>query len=509
MTSILVIGDSNFRDLTTSHKGEIENEIGEKFTFALASSVASVKTILDNQEVMPDIVFIASPTNEISQKSKNNTKSREGIIESVITDLYNQVTPFATKNERSFFVMIQPFIRYEPGWIETKFKFYLDHLKATHNSTASANICLGSAIELEGDDLKPDKIHLNAEGLKKLKSILVSDVKTAISERLINITGSDQQEEEEMNISPTQTNQTRTLRKTPARRKRPIDDFSDEEGKSRKKKSKDRIDSVLEKLDLLMDKFTSDKTMNNQRFDKIEERLDETVLVQENLKEEVEKIKKSECSFAASVREDLDAVENMNARDTVIVKKLEIESVPNEKKELSNVVLKTGKEIVTLIMGDDKIMKFVTPLYFNNNKRIPKEGERTELPPFKIVFKRMQDAIEFREKAITASKDLSHRLYKAHFSHQQSVGTRVRLSLLWGVADALKKEKKDSWVTQSSPKPTLMVKENGNLVKSFGYIDAMVTYGDKIDPKIKEEATKLATRFFYGQVEKIFIILKD
>jgi hypothetical protein len=53
-----------------------------------------------------------------------------------------------------------------------------------------------------------------------------------------------------------------------------------------------------------------------------------------------------------------------------------------------------------------------------------------------------------------------------------------------------------------------MVKE-GNLVKSFGYIDAVVTFGEKIDSKIKDEATKLATRFFYGQVEKIFIILKD
>ncbi len=54
-----------------------------------------------------------------------------------------------------------------------------------------------------------------------------------------------------------------------------------------------------------------------------------------------------------------------------------------------------------------------------------------------------------------------------------------------------------------------MVKDNGVLVRTYCYLEAVTTFGEKIDTKILDEANKLANRFFYGQVEKIFIILKD
>jgi hypothetical protein len=102
-------------------------------------------------------------------------------------------------------------------------------------------------------------------------------------------------------------------------------------------------------------------------------------------------------------------------------------------------------------------------------------------------------------------------LFKAYLSNQQTIGTRIRLGLLWGVAEYLKKkEKQDSWVSQSSPKPMLMAKApNSNLVKTYSYIEAITTYGEKIDKKVIDDANKLASKFFYGQVEKVFIILKD
>ncbi len=287
-------------------------------------------------------------------------------------------------------------------------------------------------------------------------------------------------------------------------------DSSEDSSKGKKKKGKEAgIDAVLDKLDLMMEKMNGERATNHARFEKIEEQLQSSVDTQKNLEKEIEKIVDSDKCFSASLREDLDAVENTNSRDTVIVKKLATDKeIPKDKKELSNLVVATGREILTIVLGSDKCMKFIAPLFFNS-RRVPKEGERNELPPFKITFKLLTDALEFKEKAIAASKDPTSKLHKAYFSHHQTVGTRIRLSLLWGVADALKKEKKESWCTQSSSKPSLMVKENGPLVKTYSYIEAVTTYGDKIDKKIIEEATKLAQRFFYGQVEKIFIILKD
>ncbi len=267
---------------------------------------------------------------------------------------------------------------------------------------------------------------------------------------------------------------------------------------------------MLDKLDLFMKELREDRKNNSERFTKMEKSIEETKIAQEEIKADVTKLKEGDNCFSASVREDLDALENLNARDTVVIKRLATDkNVPTDKRELSSLIVEVGRELLTQVMGDDKSMKFVAPLYLKNEKRVEKEGQRKELPPFKIVFKQLSDAIIFKEKAITASKDESSKLYKAYISSQQNVGTRVRLLLMWGVVDHLKKEKKEGWVSQSSPKPTLMVKQTGNVVKTYSFIEAMTSYGDKIPDKIKEEATRLARRFYYGQVEKIFVILKD
>ena len=167
--------------------------------------------------------------------------------------------------------------------------------------------------------------------------------------------------------------------------------------------------------------------------------MEETILVQENLKEQIESIKQSDNSFSAIIKEDLDAVENASLRDTVIIKRMATDKViPTERKALSTLILEVGKEILTEIMGNDTCMKYIAPLYFRNDKKTPKEGDRPELPPFKITFRQLPDAILFKEKVIAALKDPTHKLYKCYASNQQNVGTRIRLLLLWGIVDVLK-----------------------------------------------------------------------
>jgi hypothetical protein len=342
-------------------------------------------------------------------------------------------------------------------------------------------------------------------------------MKTALTEVVVLRTGEDDRMEEDSSSglsdvsTPTLSSQ-RSLRKTPARNKRHLDNVDDTEGKGPKKRRSNvaKIENVLDKLDLFMKELRENRSKNEERFEQVESKLTTTIVGQEDLKKEIKQLKESDNCFAATVREDLDAVENLNSRDTVIVKKLKIDKeCPNDRKEISNLVLEVGKEIITLILGDCSSMKYIAPLFLRTERRPPKEGERHELPPFRITFKLISDAINFKEKAIAASKDPSHRLYKAYFAHQQNVGTRVRLMLLWAVADHLNKENKESWVNQGSPKPTLMVKHVGSQVKTYTFIEAMTSYGNKLEGKALEEANRLARRFYYGQVEKIFIVLKD
>jgi hypothetical protein len=514
---ILVIGDSNFRDLFTSHGEDIGKNTGAEVNFEYATSNMSTKMTLDGVDSNTDVVFIASPTNEISMKSKNNTNSREGIIETVLTELYETINIFAQKNERLMVVVCFPWIRQDPPWLEGKLNFYKDCLRKVHNQSCQQNIHLGSEIEITAEHLKPDKVHLNKDGLKFLNDHLIKDVKIAEKELT---TRHEEETDDTMESLDTQTEfitppskPTRSLRKTPARNKRQIEESGGEEVKTKKKKTGDsKIDTVLDKLDLFMRELREDRKSNDQKFEKIEASIKETKLDQEDIKKEIKKIKEDDSCFAASVREDIDAMDNLNARDTVVIKRMATErDVPTDKKELTAFIMAVGKDVLTKVMGSDKGMKFIAPLFTRNERRVIRDGEvpRKELPPFKIVFKLLSDAVEFKEKAIAASKDPTHKLYKSYISSQQNVGTRIRLQLMWGVVDHFKKEKKEAWVSQSSPKPCLMVKQAGNMVKTYSFIETMMTYGDKIEEKVLNEATKLAHRFYYGQVEKVFIVLKD
>ncbi len=514
--SVAFLGDSNFRDLFAANKEKIEAEAGVTVEFVQTSSVASVKTYLEN-EVNNDIIFIGCPMNEISMKSKNNTKSREGIVESVIKDLYTHVSNSGQKRENGLFIICQPFLRCDPPWIETKMKFIEEFIKKTHNELTSNNIHLGSVFEIEAEDLKTDTIHLNQKGLEKLQKTVTNDLKIAKAELEILRKGGVGDDSMEAEDAGTPVNEVRpevdarNLRKTPARRKRPHEESGEDSGRGKSKKKKETgIEAVLDKLDLMMEKMNGEKVTTQARFDQLEVRLEETMNSQTSLKKEVEKIVMGDNCFSASMREDLDAVENLNSRDTIIVKKLSSTvEIPNDKKELSGLVVSTAREILNLILGSDKGMKFASPLYYSNNRRVPREDQRKEFPPFKITFKLLSDSLDFKEKAIAASKDPQHRLHKAYFAHHQAIGTRIRLTILWAIADVLKKDKKDSWVTQSNPKPCLMVKDGGPLVRTYSYLEAVTTYGEKVDKKNLDEATRLAQRFFFGQVEKVFVILKD
>ena len=82
---------------------------------------------------------------------------------------------------------------------------------------------------------------------------------------------------------------------------------------------------------------------------------------------------------------------------------------------------------------------------------------------------------------------------------------------MWGLVDKLKNPLRgiDSWVNQSLNKPTLQVKGEERNQRSYTFVGAMLQYSDKLDDKTKDDALKLAKRFFPGQIEKIFIVIKD
>jgi hypothetical protein len=506
--NISVIGDSNYRDLFTVKREEIEKAVDNPVRFDLATSVISVRSLLDNARYKPDVLFIAAPSNEITLKSQNNTRSHIDIIRSVVRELVDSINSYANKKETTMFVLMRPFLRKDPVWFESKLATYSNALIAHYNKTSPRNVFINSEMEIEGTDLKPDLVHLAESGMAKLASVMVKDIRMAVADIAIFREGIN--DDEDVPLSQLSQNS----RKTPGKKKRlhceTTDDEESSTSKSKKKRGTAKIDTVLDKLDLLVKEMRDERAIVRDRFEKIEDKLEETIVEQSGLKEQIKDLKTSDNTFSATIREDVDAVDNLNSRDTVIIKKLKSEiDIPTDRKELAAVILEAGKKALREVLGTDSGMKFIAPLFYRNDLRPLREGQRKEYPPFKITFKNLPDAVEFKEKSIKFSKIETHMMYKSYVANQQNVGTRVRLQLLWGVVEVLKKEKKDCWVTHGSPKPVLQVKQNSTLIRSMSFVDAVTTYGDKIEKKTLEEARKLATRFFAGQVEKIFLVIKD
>jgi len=77
--------------------------------------------------------------------------------------------------------------------------------------------------------------------------------------------------------------------------------------------------------------------------------------------------------------------------------------------------------------------------------------------------------------------------------------------------EKIKKPEKgiDAWVNQNISKPTLQVKGEDKFQKSYSFVNAIQKYGMLVDDKTKENALKLAKRFYPNQVSKIFLIIKE
>ena len=240
--------------------------------------------------------------------------------------------------------------------------------------------------------------------------------------------------------------------------------------------------------------------------------IDELKETQIEIQQQVNKLEKKtgeDNIFTATVREDLDAIDNENLRNTVIVKKLKTtKKVTPDRVELNKLVQKAAKKTVKDILGDDTSIAYIALLYTGKEGIKITEGQ---LPAFKIVFKTKQAGIDFKDRAVQLSKDENHSLSKAYFATQQTLGTRIRSTLMWNIADQIKDPAKgiDCWVSQNFNKPMLQVKGLEKYQRGYTFVNAMIKYGMKIEAKALVDAQKIARRSFPGQVEKIFFIIKD
>ena len=352
--------------------------------------------------------------------------------------------------------------------------------------------------DIQPDDLGSDKIHLGESGQKKLYEKILEDLTIGKEElEKFNAEGMEWDDLERLS---------QKTPKTSKKRPRP-----EEETLADPKKRKEE-ETVKDMLKSFMLEIREDRKETSKKTEELVEAIDKLKESEIEIRQEIENLKEEKAedhSFTASLREDLDAIENESLRHTVIVKKLKTEEVlVNDRAELTRKLQTIGLQIANEVLGKEGTVAYIALLYTGREGIRLSEGQ---YPPFRMIFKTKEDGINFKEKAVQRSKNAEDKLHKAYFINQQSQATRVRTMLMWSAVDKIKDPVKniDAWVNQALNKPTLQVKGEERNQRSYSFVEAMAKYGDRLDEKAKSDALKLARRFFAGSVQKMFIIIKD
>jgi hypothetical protein len=500
---ILLLGDSNLRKTFDEYGEQLKEDLGCEIVFEQTTTNESIGAALEKErDPKPTIFYISSILNEISNKVSRG-KAIVDVIKNVTLDQNDIVNKHANKAENStaLFLLVNPMMRFEPKWYEERLSLVHYYINKHNIEFSPNNVSTVAEVEINLEDLDSDKVHLNDAGRKKMYEKMTSDLKIA-KEEVEKFLAEGMEWDDLARLS----------QKTPkTAKKRKRNDQETESSGTKKRKEKDD-ESVLETLKSFMSEIREDRKLVSLQTNKIEEEVTKLKESEIEIRQEIQSIKNAQEDsniFTATVREDLDAVENENLRNTILVKKMKRTTpISNDRNEQTKTIQTSARELVKEILGDESSIAYIALLYTG------KDGSKItvgKMPAFKIVFKTKQQGIEFREKAVQRSKQVNDKLHKAYIASQQCVATRIRTIIMWSIADSLKNQAKgiDSWVNQGLNKPILQVKGEEKFQRSYSYVAAVLKYEDKIKDEAKEEALKLAKRFFQNQIEKIFIVIKD
>ena len=526
---IVVIGDSNYREICATLKDKIESETGERLIFRQATTNESLKIMLEEEEEngdKPKVIMVGANLNEISTRAKGN-KGRDEMVKTVVMEQNCAVNKWAEEHQDTLILVAPPFLRTEPHWMEERLKWVHFCMKDDIEIFSPFNVQFCSAPNVTATDLKPDKVHLTESGMSKVALTMIADFKIGL--RDVEKLRVERMESDSVEDIVLESSQLAVLpSRTPVNKKRPrpedIVEVNLQQGK--KRCDGDRADSLMDRIDILVKSIAEERDRTLEKLKLVDQQQTLIITTQKESDARVEKLTdvvESDSILFATMKEDIDAGENEMLKDAVVVKRMKTNlEIPKDKKILAKFVQTEGRKLVTDILGSDDTVKFVATLYNNNNtiqKKKPrnkgnKEGDQAQeeeptIPPFKIVFKTKDQGVLFREKAVAKAKEEGSDLGKIYFTHMQNISTRIRTMLLWGVVDVIKKEKKEAWVNLSLNKPNIQVKEGGKIVKTLTFASAMGEYGDKIDSKVIADTTKAARWNFGGKLERLFIVLKD
>ena len=164
---ILIIGDSNFRNVIEEQQRLLQAKFKVDVVFEQAGTNEALKTILEAKDLTSySRIVIATILNEIAVKGKV-AKTRDEVINNTTKDQIDIIAKYADELPGTIFTIMQPLMRQDPPWMTDKVKTIALFMKDHVERSGKSNIELGLPTEITDQDILPDKVHLNAEGKSK------------------------------------------------------------------------------------------------------------------------------------------------------------------------------------------------------------------------------------------------------------------------------------------------------------------------------------------------------
>ena len=381
------------------------------------------------------------------------------------------------------------------------------------------NLKLTGSMPIEDKHFLNDGVHLTKEGYLLLQAHIIDEIIKSNQElealdvdedMLFSPSAATQNTQHNPSLAQTrlQRNSQISVVQTPARtslrnkRVRDNEDESESDSNSAKKtkQKEDRMDTILARMESLLDSANQKSEANARNIET------NTIEIKQNHQTSMVRMNEMDLSIAR-LKEETDMLDNERIRDTIIIKKLiHTCEVPNKNQDLAELIKETAKNMVSYTLGFDPQIKYIGLAFPIDLARMAKSPK--EVPPFKIQFRNKEDCIDFKIKAIIEAKKPNAKYSGAYLVHPQNPATRVRTMILWEIVKVLKAAKVEAWVAQSSTRPMLMIKK-GQYPKSFGFVQAIQENQNFLSKCDLTEPNKLANKFFRGEVQRLFLVLKD
>ena len=495
---ILFVGDSNLRNVVEENQRTIQTKLNEDINFEQAGTNEALQAILDDAEVDNyNRVVIGTILNEIAAKGKT-AKTRDEVINTVTLDQAQLLATMAAAHSNVKFIVLHPLMRLEPAWMVDKIRLISLSLKDHIEKKSLPNLEFSYPTVITDQDLTADKVHLNAIGKKKFLESIAGIAATP-----------------DTSASPsTDWNMTETPSRYGLRSqtKRGRGSDTEEDTRASKKGKDEGYEAIIAKLTSMEERSKLDNIKSTEIAESLLRKINGNHEVTVNNTAKIDKLSKSQEKINTSIagmREDLNALENKNMRDVILIRKLKSTSpIPSNKKEINERLKIIADELVVDLGGQPDMIKFVTMAYneLDANKQRNRSGG---IPAFKIGFKHKGDAAMFKEKGTKMAKEEGSALYKVVFAFQHCSASRIRTLIMWKIVNKLKEQGKEAWVNVNFNKPKLQIKGDKKYPTEFSFVAAVEKYRNLLQEADLKEANEQARKFFKGQCKTLFIVLSD